>query len=316
MRITLVTPAPPGSRKGNRITALRWARIIRDLGHKVAVRENYAGERCDVLLALHARRSHAAVLRFHREFPERPLIVALTGTDLYQDIHRSARAQRSLEMATRLVLLQRAGIEELPAEVRGKAVVIYQSAVRPDRVPPPSQSVFEVCVLGHLRSVKDPFQTAMAVRLLPVESRIRVLHVGGALTIDMGRRARLEMLKNPRYRWLGELPRPRALRTLARSRLLVLTSRMEGGANAICEALASRIPVISSRIAGSIGILGADYPGYLPVGDTRALAELLHRAETDGGFYAALKSHCRRLAPLVSPARERASWRRLLAELA
>ena len=43
-----------------------------------------------------------------------PLVVALTGTDLYGDIHTSPEAQTSLDLATRLVVLQPMGIRELP----------------------------------------------------------------------------------------------------------------------------------------------------------------------------------------------------------
>ena len=32
MKICLVTPAPTYSRKGNRVTALRWGRILRETG--------------------------------------------------------------------------------------------------------------------------------------------------------------------------------------------------------------------------------------------------------------------------------------------
>ena len=170
-------------------------------------------------------------------------------------------------------------------------------------------------MLGHLRSVKDPFQTAMAVRQLPPSSRIRVVHVGGALTDDMKTEADAEASTNPRYRWLGELPRWRALRVLARSRALVLTSQMEGGANAVSEAIACSIPVISSRISGSIGLLGEDYPGYFPVGDTRALTDLLVRLEMDAAFYDELKTWCERLKPIVDPNRERQSWKQLLQDL-
>jgi glycosyltransferase involved in cell wall biosynthesis len=172
-----------------------------------------------------------------------------------------------------------------------------------------------VCVLGHLRPVKDPFRTARAARLLPPGSRLSVLHVGAALGPVMADQARAEAAVNPRYRWLGELPRGRALRVLARSRLLVLTSELEGGANAISEALAASVPVLSSRIAGSVGLLGADYPGYFPVGDTAALAQLLELAELDAGFYRGLEEWCARLRPLVDPGRERRSWADLLAEL-
>jgi glycosyltransferase involved in cell wall biosynthesis len=131
----------------------------------------------------------------------------------------------------------------------------------------------------------------------------------------MASRARREAAANPRYRWLGQLPRWRALRVLARSRLLILTSRLEGGANAVSEALAAGVPVISSRIAGSEGILGESYPGFFPVGSTRALAALLQRFEEDETFRASLRTHCARLAPLVDPRREQASWASLLREL-
>ncbi|MFO0981072.1 MAG: glycosyltransferase [Planctomycetota bacterium] len=123
------------------------------------------------------------------------------------------------------------------------------------------------------------------------------------------------MRRNRRYRWLGELPRGRALRLLRASHVLVLSSLLEGGANVISEALAAGTPVLASRIPGSVGLLGADYPGYFPAGDTRALAALLARAERDPRFRARLRAACRRRAPLVAPERERAAWRALLEEL-
>ena len=166
-----------------------------------------------------------------------------------------------------------------------------------------------------MRPVKDPFRTAIAARLLPPSSRIQVVHVGAALTKEMENSARIEAVSNPRYRWLGEVPRWKGLRTLARSRLLVLTSQMEGGANVVSEALACSVPVISSRISGSIGLLGEDYPGYFPVGDTQALADLLQRVEADETFYNTLKVWCNRLKALVQPNRESQSWESLLQEL-
>jgi putative glycosyltransferase (TIGR04348 family) len=315
MKIRLITPAPAHSRKGNRITALRWARLLRQLGHRVVIEEGYAGGGCDLLVALHARRSYESAARFQQQHPELPLFVALTGTDLYQDIRFSCQAQESLEMATRLILLQPRGLLELPEHLRGKARVIYQSVERPRAVPPKSKHSFDVCVLGHLRPVKDPFRTARAARLLPPASRIRVLHVGGALTEDMAEQAAGEMTENCRYHWLGELPRWQAQRVLARSHLLSLTSEMEGGANVISEAVAASVPVVASRISGSLGLLGDDYPGYFPVGDTDTLAALLMRAETDPPFYTALQTAGARLAPLVEPERERQTWAALLAEL-
>jgi putative glycosyltransferase (TIGR04348 family) len=316
MKVCLVTPAPPGSRHGNRVTALRWGRILRGLGRRVAVREEYRGEACDLLVALHALRSFPSVERYRSARPEAPLVLALTGTDLYGSIHTHAEARRALELATRLVVLQPLGVAELPEGVRAKARVIYQSVPAPRGTPAPRPGRFEVCVLGHLRPVKDPFRTALAARLLGPASRLRVLHLGAALGEGMAERARAEAAVNPRYRWLGEVPRRQAWRVLARCRLLVLTSELEGGANVVSEALAASVPVLSSRIAGSVGLLGADYPGYFPVGDTRALARLLERAEADAGFYRTLREWCIRLRPLVDPALERRSWEELLGELA
>lgn len=132
----------------------------------------------------------------------------------------------------------------------------------------------------------------------------------------MKRQAASQMRANPRYQWLGELPRWRALRVLARSRLHVLSSRAEGGANVLSEAIACGVPTLASRIPGSVGILGRDYPGYFPVGDTQALADLLRRAETDAGFRGRLQAACDRLRPLVHPDHEREALKRLLAELA
>ncbi len=316
MNILLITPAPPGSRKGNRITAHRWARLLRQLGHRVAIDQEYHGQRNDVLVALHARRSADAVNAFHRSHPERPIVVALTGTDLYDDIHTDPVARQVLELASRLIVLQPLGIAELPSHLQERTRVIYQSAEMPPGARSlPRRGFFEVCVLGHLRPVKDPFRTALAARLLPASSRLRVLHVGAALSPEMADQARTEAAANPRYRWLGDVPRWKALRLLARGRLLVLTSQMEGGANVISEAIAAGVPVLASRIPGSVGLLGNDYAGYFPVGNTEALAKQLHRTETDAGFYKSLKLQCHRLRSLVRPARERQSWRCLLREI-
>ncbi len=315
MKVLVVTPAPPGSRSGNRITAVRWARLLAGLGHRVAVAQEYRGQRCDVLVALHAGRSHASMVRYRADRPRAPLVLALTGTDVYGAIQVSADARLSLELADRLVVLQPLAVEELPEPLRPRARVIYQSVPPPRFAVAPRPGRFDVCVLGHLRPVKDPFRTAEAARLLPPESRLRVWHLGAALSEDMERQARAEQASNPRYRWLGERPRPRALRTLARSHLLSLTSISEGGANVVGEAVTVGTPVVSSRVPGSVGLLGEDYPGCYPVGDTQALADLLWRAEKDVAFYEGLRQRCDALRQVFEPPAEARSWAELLAEL-
>jgi putative glycosyltransferase (TIGR04348 family) len=289
--------------------------MLRMVGHRVQIAETFADQRCEALLALHARKSFPSVHRFRAIFPSAPLVVALTGTDLYADLPRSAKARRSLELADLVVVLQPDAIAHLAPEFRRKARVILQSAVFRGVRPRALSRVFEVTVLGHLRAVKDPFRAGMAARRLSASSRIRIIQLGQALTEDMRRQAEAEMRINPRYRWLGGLPWGKAMRRLARSRLTVISSRLEGGPNVVSEALVAGVPIVSSRISGVIGMLGRDYPGYFPVGDTGALAELLARAETDPRFYAELRRICQERAPDFAPERELAAWRKLTDEL-
>jgi putative glycosyltransferase (TIGR04348 family) len=312
LRIRIVQPERRQLTSGNSVTARRWAGILRGLGHRVDAGGAWARQPCELLVALHARKSHASIARFHETHPDRPVVVALTGTDLYRDAHSSKQAQASLACASRLVVLQPRGVAALPARYRAKARVIRQSALCPDGLPAPRMDLFQVGLLAHLRRVKDPFRAARAARLLPASSRIRIVHAGAALEPGMAAKARAHEALTRRYRWIGALPRARALRLLGRSRLLVLTSRLEGAANVVAEALACGVPVISSRVDGILGTLGADYPGYFRVGDTRGLARLLLRFETEASFRRALARHCRRLTPLVDPARERRSWAALL----
>jgi putative glycosyltransferase (TIGR04348 family) len=313
MQIALITPARPTARSGNRNTATRWARFLRQLGHRVRVQEKWDGHQGDLMIALHARRSYASIKRFSDLYPHRPLVVVLTGTDLYRDIRTDIAAQESLRLATLLVVLQDLGVVELAQQLQTKTRTIYQSA--------PSMQAgksgikyFDVCLMGHLREEKDPFRTALAMRYLPRSSRIRSIHMGSAIDPEMAAEARRLMAAESRYNWLGELPRWQARQKLARCRLLVLSSRMEGGANVICEALSAGVPVIASNVPGNVGMLGQDYAGYYPVEDEVALAGLLDRAERDAAFYQLLKRQCSERAKLMTPGKEMEALRKLIAE--
>ena len=315
MQIQLVTPAPLKLNNGNKITALRWAGILKRLGHRVKLTQHYEDASCDVLIALHARRSADSNRRFHKLHPERPLVVVLTGTDLYRDIRHDAEAKQSLEIATRIIVLQKMAFRELPRHLHGKTKVIYQSAESIKARRAAAQDGFRVCVIGHLRAEKDPLRTALAARNLPPDSRIVVTHIGSALDAQLGQRAEEETRRNPRFRWLRQRSHRRTREILAQSHLVCITSKMEGSSNVLSEALASGVPVLATKIPGLIGTLGKNFPGYFPVGDTKRLTRLLHKAETDKKFYSTLKRHCARAARLVHPKRELSDWKRLLSEL-
>lgn len=319
MHVLVITHSLSGPWTGNRTTAARWVSLLTELGHQVDLAEAYDGQATDLMVALHARRSHPSILRYRQQRPKAPLIVALTGTDVYRDIDTDEDARASVEAATRLIVLQPMAIDRLPVRVRHRARTIYQS-VDDGQLEPKGKRVanekghFDVCVVAHLREVKDPFRPAEAARLLSPNSRIRILHAGAALSEEMLKRAERETRENSRYRWLGELPPDGARALIKSSRALMLCSELEGGANVVTEAIAARTPVICSRVAGSMGLLGADYDGFFAVGDTKEAAQRLGRLEQDADYVATLTEHVAALQPLVNRDREREAWRRLIAE--
>jgi putative glycosyltransferase (TIGR04348 family) len=310
--VRIVTPPRAASNSGNRVSADRWAGHLRDLGYRVTVRDGWNGEPADILFALHAKKSAAVVARFARAHPAAAIVVALTGTDLYHDLAESPAARRTLDLAHRILVLQPRALRALPPRWRKKARVVLQSVPAPKKPARRLASRFEVAVVCHLRPVKDPLRAALAARLLPASSGIVLVHAGAALTPALAARARRESAANARYHWLGEQTRAATLRLIARARLLVVTSHLEGGANVVSEAIVAGTPVLSTRIDGSIGLLGERYPGYFPVSDDEALARLLLRAENDARFYRRLVSACARLAPRFRPDRERDALERLL----
>jgi putative glycosyltransferase (TIGR04348 family) len=316
MKIVLITPEGPTSRTGNRIAAARWARILRRLGHRVRVLPDYGGEPADLMVAVHARRSAGAVQRFKSKHPERPVVLQLSGTDIYHDLDADPMpTRRTMELADRLVALNDLAWRRVPKRLRSRLCVIHQSAeplLQPGR---PSRRAVVVSVIGHLRNVKDPLRAAEAARMLSATSRVRVEQVGRAYTPEWEKRARAEMAANPRYRWRGDVPAAAVRRLLAKSHAMVISSLSEGGANVVSEAIVAGVPVLASRMDGNLGLLGADYPGYFAVGDTRALARLLRRLERDPDFVIRLRKALAGRAPLFQPAREVAAWRRLLGDL-
>jgi len=308
-RISIVTPARPGTRNGNRHTAGRWAGFLRGAGHRVAVRTQWDGEPCDLLLALHADRIHASVAAFRKRHPDKPLVVTLTGTDLYRDLPRSRRARQSLRMADRLIVLQEDALRLLDSSSRKKARVVYQSADPSLRHAPP-RTRFRVAVVGHLRKEKDPFRAALA--LAHVDLDLELVQVGDALSPEMESRAASLMRRDRRYRWLGGRTHPQTLAWIARSHLLVVSSVMEGGANVISEAARIGTPVLASRVSGNVGMLGRGYPGYFPLFDERALAGLIRKCMEQKQFNRRLKSALSARRHLFAPAAERRALREAL----
>jgi len=313
----MITPAQPGSKAGNRATAERWKALLETAGHSVEVVTEYHGEPCDGFIALHAWRSVDAIRHFRETWPEKPLIVALTGTDIYY--HQQEYPQDtlySMHVADALIGLHDLVIRDIPANFASKLVTLYQSAEGPEAFPAPQADLtkesFGVCVIGHLRDEKDSLRAAYAARLLPEESQIHVFCAGKAHNDAWHHKAEQEMAENPRFEWLGELDKTRTRQLMANSQVMVISSVMEGGANVVSEACRACLPVLASDIPGNIGLLGPDYAGYFSVGDEQALASLLQRAETEPAFLESLKTQVGNLAERFRPEKERASLEQAL----
>jgi putative glycosyltransferase (TIGR04348 family) len=298
-RIVIVTPAKPGTRVGNRHTASRWSRMLRKAGHRVAIATEWAGERCDLLIALHADRSHDSVRRYRDAHPKRALIVVLTGTDLYRDLPAgSKKARESLDLADRIIVLQSEAKRTLPKKWKKKTSVVYQSSDTKLKHSPPKRP-FRIAVVGHLRKVKDPFRAVMALQHL--KGDYEVVQIGGALEPGMAATAKKWMKREPRYRWLGSLPHAEAMQWIARSHVLVVSSVMEGGANVICEAARIGTPIIASRMPGNVGMLYRSFAGYYRLSDEKALARLIEKSR-ERNLLAGLRAKPNRFAPAAERA--------------
>lgn len=327
MRIAVACPAPAGSLQGNRVTAERLRGLFRELGHEVAILDEQADPdaglgAAELLVALHAIRSAGEVAAFRARHPHRPVVLILTGTDLYAAAPERAAPDRASggraarDAATRLVVLQPAALEQLAPAERARARVVLQSARPLLPRPEPRTEVFEVVQLAHLREVKDPLLGARAMTLVPARSHLELVHAGQALGPAWRERAEAALRATPRYRWLGDLAHGAAQTILARARVFLQTSRSEGGSTAMSEALVHGLAIVATRIPGATGMLGEAHPGLFPVGDAAELARRLLRCEEEPEFLAELQRHSRALAPDYAPERELAAWRALLAELA
>lgn len=285
--------------------------------YRIVLVDRWDGEPADALIALHARRSADSIARWaeaSRRRPHRPLAVVLTGTDLYRDIATDPVAERSLQMADRLVVLHERAVDDLPPAYRHKAVACFQSTA--SRVPQakPRRHLRAVMV-GHLRAEKAPQTYFAAARALAARPDILLDHVGAALDPALGAEAQALHRECPAYRWLGALSHAEARRRIQAAHVLVHPSLMEGGAHVLMEAVCSGTPVLASRVAGNVGMLGADYEGYFAPGDAQGLARMLALCRDEPAILSRLGAQCALRTPLFEPARERATLRALLAEM-
>ncbi len=314
-RISIVTPSLADANNGNWRTADRWRRML-STNFRPIVQAAWSPDasNCDVLIALHARRSAISIREFRTAHPDKRLILVLTGTDLYADIPGNAEAMRSLELADALVVLQDHALRVLPRRFRIKARVIVQSS----RLLAPAMrpTTFLKCIaVGHLRSEKSPDTIFNAFQLLPTGLPLRLDHIGAPLDPALAKQARALANRDARYRYLGALPHRDTRQAIRRAHLLVHPSRLEGGANVIAEAVTSGTAVLASRVSGNLGMLGAGYPGYFRPGDADDLARKLVRLAKDESRLAGLLKLAEQMRERFAPEAERYAVNALVRDL-
>ena len=312
-RVCIVSPANAAANNGNWHTAARWQRFLAPVA-EVNIALAWNGEPADALIALHARRSAESISRFAQTRPDTPLALVLTGTDLYRDIQTDPIAQRSLHLADRLVVLNGLGADALPAEHQAKTTVCLQSSPTRRTLPKTSQHL-RALMVGHLRDEKSPRTYFDAARRLAARPDILLDHIGGDLDPALGTEARALTDSQPNYRWLGALPHAATRARIQAAHVLVHASQMEGGAHVVIEALTAGTPVLASRIAGNLGLLGDGYRGVFDWGDAAGLATLLAQARDDPAMLPALQAQCAARVPLFHPDHERQTLLDLLAAL-
>ena len=314
--VILVTPALAAANNGNWQTAQRWARLLAP-AYRVTLTDRADAAMCaraDAMVALHARRSAASIRLWREQQPRAPLVVVLTGTDLYRDIAVDADAQRSLAWADRLVVLNTHGARALPAQLQPKVRVVLQScSARQALAKSPHR--LRALMVGHLRDEKDPRCYWRAAERLRGRRDLHFDHIGAALDADLGQSAQALAATHPRFRWLGGLAHGATRARIQQAHVLVHPSRMEGGAHAVIEALRSGTAVLASTIDGNTGLLGDDHPGLFAPGDDAALAALLERCREDPTMLTALRAAGDHRAPLFTPQAEAAALQALLGEL-
>ncbi|WP_245478950.1 selenoneine biosynthesis selenosugar synthase SenB [Rubrivivax rivuli] len=314
--LVIVTPALADANNGNWQTAHRWAALLRP-AYRVHLTSHWQGGDEALMIALHARRSAASIAAWRSSrspAAQRPLVVVLTGTDLYRDIATDAPARQSLALADALVVLNELGARSLPPALRSKAHVVLQScSARAPQARTPRH--LRCLMVGHLRDEKDPRTYWRAAQRLTGRPDIHLDHIGAALDPALGAEAAALAAQHPRFRWLGGLPHASVRRRIQGAHVLVHSSRMEGGAHVVIEALRSGTPVLASRIDGNVGLLGEGHEGLFDVGDDAALATLLARARDEPAMLERLAAQGALRAPLFTPEAEQAALHRLLGSL-
>ena len=227
MQILIASPYPLDSPKGNSITALRIERLLKQAGHQASAVHGTLTAGADAMIALHATKTYPLSAAFKQQHPGKPLILYLTGTDLYRDLlEKKSDCLNAMELADILVVSQPASLSSIPAQYQQKSRVVRASIMLPELedVSPPPQPSF--ALVAHLRPVKNPFLLNRALEQLHALP-LHAYTLGSALDEKMIEDAHSWQAKDPRFRWLDNVPYPQALSWISQVTATINSSHLE-----------------------------------------------------------------------------------------
>lgn len=330
LRVLLLSPLLRGG--GNAVSALRLARHLRAEGVRVrslATLEPGFPPRLEAALrsfrphlvhALHARKGGAAWLD-HALPGDPPLVVSLTGTEIHRDLGDPAAAPRVLMALERAALVLASGRALLEAaravvpSIAGRSLLVPKGAELPPRDPGFDlrraaglpRNAFVFLLPAGLRAVKDPlFALEPLARLRRRDPRVAFVHCGDALDGDLAEEFRRRAAGEPWIRSLGALPFRRMASAYAGASVVLNTSRSEGFANVLPEAMLAARPILASAVPSNAEAIRDGRTGllYAP-GDGEAFLRAAARLLRDGALRRRLGAAARREARgRFSPAAE------------
>jgi glycosyltransferase involved in cell wall biosynthesis len=208
--------------------------------------------------------------------------------DLYREGNKIIKAMVSMSLnRADLLVVQSPGLAEYVQTMTKKQVVPIWNGVRLTELAPPdgyahSDGAFvRVVTLGYLGFQKGTFDILSAMaRMGSSMNAFRFSFIGGGQVEKFRAIAREKEIEGC-VEFLGDISDADRVRHLHRSDVFLLPSHAEGQPIALLEAMASGLPVISSKVGSIPEVVGSENGFLVTPGDVSAIVDFLGRLGND-----------------------------------